>query len=353
MSAYFPQELSLLSLCHMNSLHHSLSARPLRQAILKNIDLDWSDAQYFLFQIADKLSTPSIRSFETDCLLHWNHYHYVAYYMSLPGMILLLSFLLLDLSCPWYLAKECEFYKKITEIEENITSERRRGNDTSVLQQSLHELKTAPNFFALGRGRDALLSRMDERWEDEYGNAVLGPTEDRVSKMSATAYDMAICFALIMFRFSWIIIIKHLVQLIRTRNFNDTGTYLLADLSLSAETKLHRAWLLGAGVFSVVYLCIPLCLVFWHGVITIVCIGNRWKLGSATYFKVSIPYIIGGILCWWPKVVPYGACPLTQPFDILLDKFVNISIKPLAQIVTIILQDRPLMAAHVSLHRSG
>ena len=92
MSAYFPQELSLLSLCHMNSLHHSLSARPLRQAILKSIDLDWSDAQYFLFQIADKLSTPSIRSFETDCLLHWNHYHYVAYYMSLPGMILLLSF---------------------------------------------------------------------------------------------------------------------------------------------------------------------------------------------------------------------------------------------------------------------
>ena len=65
--------------------------------------------------------------------------------------------------------RRCEFYKKMTEIEENITSERRKGNDTSVLQQSLHELKTAPNLFALGRGRDALLSRMDERLEDEYG----------------------------------------------------------------------------------------------------------------------------------------------------------------------------------------
>jgi len=50
-----------------------------------------------------------------------------------------------------------------------------------------------------------------------------------------------------------------------------------------------------------------------------------------------------------PKVVPYGARPLPQPFNILLHEFVNISIKPFAQIVTIILQDQPLMAAHVSL----
>jgi mannitol-1-phosphate/altronate dehydrogenase len=52
--------------------------------------------------------------------------------------------------------------------------------------------------------------------------------------------------SLIMFHFSWIIIIKHLVQLIRTRTFVDTGAYLLADLSLSVETRLHRALLLGA-----------------------------------------------------------------------------------------------------------
>ena len=82
-----------------------------------------------------------------------------------------------------------------------------------------------------------------------------------MKRMYKTTYDKSDCqtgigygafhrshqaVSLIMFHFSWIIIIKHLVQLIRTRTFVDTGAYLLADLSLSVETRLHRALLLGA-----------------------------------------------------------------------------------------------------------
>ena len=237
---------------------------PLNQAILQNVDLDWSAAQHFLFQVADKLSAPSIHSFQVACLLQWNHYHYLAYYVSLPGIILLLS--VLCYMC--FLAhdvwrRKLEFNNEKAEVQEKITSERRKGNDISILQQSLHDLKSAPNFLALGRGTDALLSRIDEKWEDKAGNVIFGPTEDQISEMPATAFDIAICFSLIMFHFSWIIIIKHLVQLIRTRTFVDTGAYLLADLSLSVETRLHRALLLGAVFFSGIYLCIFPGLIFW------------------------------------------------------------------------------------------
>ena len=58
---------------------------------MKDIDLDWSPLQYFTFQIFDRLSSPSIKSFEVDCVLDWNHYQYVAYYVSLPGIIFFLS----------------------------------------------------------------------------------------------------------------------------------------------------------------------------------------------------------------------------------------------------------------------
>jgi hypothetical protein len=60
---------------------------------LPSLHRGWSPAQYLLFEMADKISTPSIRSFEVDCLLRWNHYQYTGYYSSMPAAIVLLSVL--------------------------------------------------------------------------------------------------------------------------------------------------------------------------------------------------------------------------------------------------------------------
>lgn len=72
--------------------------------------------------------------------------------------------------------------------------------------------------------------------------------------MPATAYDLAFCFSLIMLYFSWITIIKYLLQLIRSRTFVGSGSFLLADLNISVDTPLYTSWLFGLATFLAAYL---------------------------------------------------------------------------------------------------
>lgn len=147
-----------------------------------------------------------------------------------------------------------EFFQKKFKLQEKIATERRKGKDTTELQAALDEMKITPDFVALSLGASAMMSRMGEQWEDEDGNIIRGPTEDEVAEMPATAYDLAFCFSLIMLYFSWITIIKYLLQLIRSRHFVGAGSYLLADLKISTGTTLYSGWLFGLVAFLAAYL---------------------------------------------------------------------------------------------------
>jgi hypothetical protein len=57
-----------------------------------------------------------------------------------------------------------------------------------------------------------------------------------------------------MLYFSWITIIKHLLQLIRSRTFAGAGSFLLSDLRISVTTPLYSGWLFGLGTFLAAYL---------------------------------------------------------------------------------------------------
>jgi hypothetical protein len=147
-----------------------------------------------------------------------------------------------------------EFFQKKFKFQENIAAERRKGKDTAELQGALDEMKVTPDFVALSLGATAMMNRMGEQWEDEDGNIIWGPTEEEVAEMPATAYDLAFCFSLIMLYFSWITIIKYLLQLIRSRPFVDTGSFLQADLKISVDTPLYTGWLFGLATFLTTYL---------------------------------------------------------------------------------------------------
>ena len=147
-----------------------------------------------------------------------------------------------------------EFFQKKFKLQEKIAMERRKGNDTKELQTALDEMKATPDFVALSLGATAMINRMGEQWEDEDGNIVRGPTEEEVAEMPATAYDLAFCFSLIMLYFSWITIIKYLLQLIRSRHFVGAGSFLLADLKVSIDTPLYTGWLFGLATFLATYL---------------------------------------------------------------------------------------------------
>ena len=223
---------------------------------MKDIDLDWSPLQYFTFQIFDRLSSPSIKSFEVDCVLDWNHYQYVAYYVSLPGIIFFLSILChLVFRARNALIEKRKFDTRKVELQEKIISERRKGNDTTKIQESLDEMHSTPDFFTLNHGSAAVLDRVDRHNIDADKNYnTQGLTEDDLSKMPATAYDIAFCFSLILFHFSWITIIKHLTLLIRSRSLQDTGAFLLADLRINVQTTVHYAWLVALITFMIAYI---------------------------------------------------------------------------------------------------
>jgi len=207
-----------------------------------DLDLGWSPAQHLLFQIADKISTPSIRTFEVDCLIGWNHYQYTGYYSSMPAAILMLSVVCyLVIRANDIMRSKNDFFRKKFKLQERIAAERRQEKDTAELQRALDEMKVTPDFVALSLGAAAMMGRMGEQWEDEDGNIVRGPTEAEVAEMPATAYDLAAAFSLIMLYFSWITIIKYLLQLIRARRFEGAGSFLLADLTISVDTPLYSA----------------------------------------------------------------------------------------------------------------
>lgn len=147
-----------------------------------------------------------------------------------------------------------KFFQKKFKLQEKIAAERRKGRDIAELQGALDEMKVMPDFVALSLGATAMMNRMGEQWEDEDGNIIRGPTEEEVAEMPATAYDLAFCFSLIMLYFSWITIIKYLLQLIRSRSFVDTGSFLLADLKISVDTPLHTGWLFGMATFLAAYM---------------------------------------------------------------------------------------------------
>ena len=86
-------------------------------------------------------------------------------------------------------------------------------------------MKVVPDFISLSLGASAMIKRMGEQWEDEDGNIVHGPSEQEVAVLPATAYDLALCFSLIMLYWSWNTIIKHLFQLIPARHVSGRGSF--------------------------------------------------------------------------------------------------------------------------------
>ena len=230
---------------------------PWEKGIIKDIDLDWSPLQYLVFQIFDKVSSPSIKSREVDCLLHWNHYQYVGYYVSLPGIIFLLSVLCyLGFCVRDILTRKHKYNIKKVELQERMISERRKGNNITRIQESLDEMNDMnlkPDLFALNRGTAATLDRKDARNGDIDKDVILGLNANDLSRKPATAYDFAFCFSLISFHFSWIIITKYLLLLIRSRSLFDTGTFLLADLRIDVQTSVHYTWLVALVIFLGAY----------------------------------------------------------------------------------------------------
>ena len=225
------------------------------QAVFKDINLGWSPAQYLLFEFADKLSTLSIRSFEVDCLLNWNHYQFTGYYAAMPAIIMMLSvFCYFIIRAKDIYMRKQEFFKQKFKLQEQVGAERRKGNDVTELQEALDGMKTTPDFVALSLGASAMIKRMDEEWTDEDGKIVRGPTEEEVAELPATAYDLAFCFSLIMLYWAWITIIKHLVQLLRTTRVDGRGWYLTTDLQIDVNTPLYNSWLIVMTAFLLAYL---------------------------------------------------------------------------------------------------
>jgi len=187
--------------------------------------------------------------------MRWSHYQYTGYYSAMPAAIVMLSVVCyVVIRANDIIRRKNEFFQKKFKLQEKIAMERRKGNDTKELQTALDEMKATPDFVALSLGATAMINRMGEQWEDEDGNIVRGPTEEEVAEMPATAYDLAFCFSLIMLYFSWITIIKYLLQLIRSRHFVGAGSFLLADLKVSIDTPLYTGWLFGLATFLATYL---------------------------------------------------------------------------------------------------
>lgn len=293
---------------------------------MKDIDLDWSPLQYFTFQIFDRLSSPSIKSFEVDCVLDWNHYQYVAYYVSLPGIIFFLSILChLVFRARNALIEKRKFDTRKVELQEKIISERRKGNDTTKIQESLDEMHSTPDFFTLNHGSAAVLDRVDRHNIDADKNNTQGLTEDDLSKMPATAYDIAFCFSLILFHFSWITIIKHLTLLIRSRSLQDTGAFLLADLRINVQTTVHYAWLVALITFMIAYIGVFPFAMFDR------LRGHNDRLHWQSV-KSRLGYLFQGLQSryyWWELLV------MTR--------------KLILMVVSTILPEYPLMAAYTSL----
>jgi hypothetical protein len=117
----------------------------------------------------------------------------------------------------------------------------------------MNDMNLKPDLFALNRGTAATLDRKDARNGDIDKDVILGLNANDLSRKPATAYDFAFCFSLISFHFSWIIITKYLLLLIRSRSLFDTGTFLLADLRIDVQTSVHYTWLVALVIFLGAY----------------------------------------------------------------------------------------------------
>ena len=169
------------------------------------------------------------------------------------------------------LTRKHKYNIKKVELQERMISERRKGNNITRIQESLDEMNDMnlkPDLLALNRGTAATLDRKDARNGDIDKDVMLGLNANDLSRKPATAYDFAFCFSLISFHFSWIIITKYLLLLIRSRSLFDTGTFLLADLRIDVQTSVHYTWLVALVIFleartlgSYRTLCLIVCVV--------------------------------------------------------------------------------------------
>jgi hypothetical protein len=143
--------------------------------------------------------------------------------------------------------------------------------------------------------------------------------------MPATAYDLAAAFSLIMLYFSWITIIKYLLQLIRSRFFAGAGSFLLADLTISVDTPMYSTWLLGLAMFLAAYLVAMPYTLFQA-------LRNEKERLHWQSIKNRLGFLFQGLqpeYYWWEFVVMARKLGLV--------------------VVATMLPDAPLMAAYVSL----
>ena len=294
-------------------------------ALFNDVDLGWSKAQHLLFKIAETISTPSIRNFEVDCLLQWNHYQYTGFYSSIPGVIMLLSvFCYLVLFLKGVLQRKREFFEEKTALQDQIAAERRKGNDITELKEALEIMSIKPDFF-LSLGARAALNRTGGKWEDEDGNIVLGPSDEEFAQFPATSYDVTLCFSLVFIYWSWITVIKHLVQLCRFRYISGAGSFLYVDLRISTDTTLYKGWI----VFLVATLFAYAFVIPYY---TFQCLRRENDRLHWQSTKIRLGFLFQGLkpeYYWW--------------------EFIVMGRKVALMVISVILPDRPLTAAYCSL----
>lgn len=294
-------------------------------ALFNDVDLGWSKAQYMLFKIAETISTPSMRNFEVDCLLQWNHYQYTGFYTSLPGVIMLLSvFCYLLLFAKGVLRRKREFLEEKIALQEQIAAERRKGKDITELQEALEIMSVKPDFFLSLSARGAL-RRTGGKWEGEDGNIVHGPSDEEFAQFPATSYDVTFCFSLVFIYWSWITIIKHLAQLIRFRRISGAGSFLYVDLSISADTTLYQGWLVVLVTFLFAYVFVIPYYVFQ-------CLRRENDRLHWLSTKTRLGFLFQGLkpeYYWW--------------------EFVVMGRKLALMVISVILPERPLTAAYCAL----
>jgi len=229
--------------------------------VLKDVDLGWTSTQYLLFEIAARISTPTIHSFEIDCFLRWNHYQYTGYSSALPTVIAILAvFCYVVIRIVEIKRHRKTFFLNKFKLQEQVAFNRRLGKNVTDLQEALDKMSIQPDDTSPHGVMDvALTPRMTSPAEDEDKD-IIRSRDIEVAELPATAYDTAVCLSLVMLYFSWTIILRHLLQLIRSRSFVDKGSFLFVDLDISTGTTLYTSWICGLVAFLSVYLVVLPCI---------------------------------------------------------------------------------------------
>ena len=289
---------------------------------LGSINLGWTEAAGFLLSLSRCMSTTSLKSFVVDCASKWSHVDYTRYSFVAVGVFCALCVpLYLYIRLVYFFEARSAWYEDKRTLENAYITARREGEDVDRIKWQLERIKQPPD---VNDSYPDAFKMQTQTKVNKDGYVVQEWTEDHLASLKPAPIDVAygILHASI-FSMCWFPVVTDVLKLVRSTKVADIGSFLFVDYKVRTDTSEFEET-------SIVY--------FIAGFVVAFLLPSK-VFSSLKSHKSQ--------LAWAKTKARYGFMYIGFTEERYYWEFIVMMRKALLAMITLLLPDRPILAAYL------